>query len=126
MPPATQAPSDGGPPRLGAGAYAALVGIVVAAALLRFWHIGAGLPFSVGPDEPQVIQRVVRMMKTGDLNPHFFDWPSLTFYLNLVVACIAFLAGAMRGVWNGLDQVGAQDLYLTGRQFTAFLGVATV
>jgi dolichyl-phosphate-mannose--protein O-mannosyl transferase len=72
------------------------------------------------------MDRVVRMMKTGDFNPHFFDWPSLTFYLNLVVSCLVFMGGAMRGLWGHLDQVSANDLYLGGRIFTALVGTATV
>jgi 4-amino-4-deoxy-L-arabinose transferase-like glycosyltransferase len=102
------------------------VSIVIAAAALRLWNIGAGIPYAIGADEPEVMIRVVHMMKTGDFNPHFFDWPSLTFYLNLIVTCLAFMAGAMRGAWGHLDQVSASDLYLAGRQFTALAGAATV
>ena len=112
--------------RSGPGVRTAAVCIVVAAAVLRLWNIGAGIPYAVGPDEPQVMNRVVHMMKTGDFNPHFFDWPTLTFYLNLVVSCLTFLAGAMRGAWRSLDQISAADLYLAGRQFTALAGAATV
>src|SRR5262245_20232898 len=112
--------------RSGPGVRTAAVSIVVAAAALRLWHIGAGIPYAVGPDEPQVMNRVVHMMKTGDFNPHFFDWPTLTFYLNLIVSCLTFLAGAMRGAWSHLDQVSAPELYLAGRQFTALAGAATV
>ena len=112
--------------RSGPGVRTAAVSIVVAAAVLRLWNIGAGIPYAVGPDEPQVMNRVVHMMKTGDFNPHFFDWPTLTFYLNLVVSCLTFLAGAMRGAWSSLDQVSASDMYLAGRQFTALAGAATV
>jgi 4-amino-4-deoxy-L-arabinose transferase-like glycosyltransferase len=105
--------------------YLALA-IVLGAAALRFWNLGAGIPYAVGVDEPQTMDRVVRMMKTGDFNPHFFDWPSLTIYLQLIVACATFLIGAMRGYWSHLDQIGASDLYLTGRALTALLGTATV
>ena len=104
----------------------AAVAIVIVAAGLRLWNIGAGIPYNVGQDEPHIMERVVRMMKTGDFNPHFFDWPSLTFYLNLVVSVVAFLFGAMRGAWSHLDQISADQLYLAGRQFTALLGAATV
>ena len=80
-------------PRSSRAVLAVAAAIVVVAGALRLWNIGAGIPHNVGADEPQIMQRVVHMMKTGDLNPHFFDWPSLTFYLNLVVSCLAFLAG---------------------------------
>ena len=48
-----------------------LVLSLVAAALLRFWALPQGIPFGVQVDEPEVLLRAVRMMKTGDLNPHF-------------------------------------------------------
>lgn len=99
---------------------------MIVAAALRLWNIGAGIPNGVGQDEPHIMDRVVRMMKTGDFNPHFFDWPSLTFYLNLVVTVGAFLLGSMRGAWSHLDQVSADQFYLAGRQFTALVGTATV
>jgi 4-amino-4-deoxy-L-arabinose transferase-like glycosyltransferase len=106
---------------------ALLVGLILlGAAALRFWSLGAGLPYAVGVDEPQIMERVVRMMKTGDFNPHFFDWPSLTIYLHLAAACITFLTGAMRGYWSNLDQINATDLYLASRSATALLGTATV
>ena len=70
---------------------------VLGAAALRFWNLGSGIPFALGVDEPQIMERAVRMMKTGDFNPHFFDWPSLAIYVHLVVACATFLIGSMRG-----------------------------
>ena len=113
-------------PPLTPAARAAAVGIVVAAAALRLWNTDAGIPHSLGQDEPQVMNRVSHMMRTGDFNPHFFDWPTLTFYLHLVVACATFLLGAMRGAWSSLDQVNAPELYLAGRQFAALIGAGTV
>jgi hypothetical protein len=65
------------------------------------------------------MNRVVHMMKTGDFNPHFFDWPTLTFYLNLVVSCLTFLG---RRDARRVEQPGSGlgvGLYLAGRQFTA-------
>ena len=44
---------------------------------------------ALGVDEPEVMERAVRMMKTGDFNPHFFDYPSLYMYVQAVVACRA-------------------------------------
>lgn len=116
------------PPLAPAGrlAAAALLVIVGIAAALRFWRLGAGIPYLVGPDESQIMDGVVRMMKSGDPNPHFFDWPSLTLYLNLAATAVSFLVGSMRGAWSHLDQVSNADFYLAARQFTALLGTATV
>ncbi|MEO8481186.1 MAG: phospholipid carrier-dependent glycosyltransferase [Acidobacteriota bacterium] len=103
-----------------------LAAIVAVGAILRFWQLRAGVPYSLGVDEPQIMDRAVRMMKTADFNPHFFDWPSLTIYLQFVVACLSFMWGAMHGTWNNLDQVSAANFYVTGRALTAAMGSGTV
>lgn len=100
--------------------------VIVVAAVLRFWGIGHGIPYAIGVDEPEVMGRVVTMMKTGDYNPHFFDYPSLIFYLHLPVAVARFLFGAIGGKWHALSAVGPEDFYLWGRALTALLGVGTV
>jgi 4-amino-4-deoxy-L-arabinose transferase-like glycosyltransferase len=100
--------------------------IVALGALLRFVALGSGIPFNIGVDEPEIMDRAVRMMKTGDFNPHFFDYPGLYFYIQLAVACLRFLAGATNGEWTSLDQVNTADFYLWGRAVTAFLGTLTI
>jgi 4-amino-4-deoxy-L-arabinose transferase-like glycosyltransferase len=100
--------------------------IITVAALLRFVAIGSGIPFNLGIDEPEIMGRVVHMMRTGDFNPHFFDYPGLYFYLQLGIAVVRFLIGATFGQWTSLDQVDAGTFYLWGRAVTAFLGTLTV
>jgi 4-amino-4-deoxy-L-arabinose transferase-like glycosyltransferase len=104
----------------------ALFVVLAGGALLRFWSLGHDIPFAVAADEPQVMERVVRMMKTGDYNPHFFDYPGLYFHVQLVVACLRFLAGASAGHWTSLDAVSAADFYLWGRAVSALLATATL
>ncbi|HET7219488.1 MAG TPA: phospholipid carrier-dependent glycosyltransferase [Vicinamibacterales bacterium] len=100
--------------------------ILAAAAMLRFVGIGSGIPFNIGVDEPEIMDRAIRMMRTGDFNPHFFDYPGLYFYVQLAVACARFIIGATAGEWTSLDQINAADFYLWGRAVTAFLGTLTV
>jgi 4-amino-4-deoxy-L-arabinose transferase-like glycosyltransferase len=103
------------------------LGVVLAvAAILRFWALGSGIPFAVAAGEPELMARVVRMMQTGDFNPHFFDQPALYAYVQLAVACLRFVFGASAGSWGALGQVTADDFYLWGRFVTAVLGTATV
>jgi len=113
-------PADLNPSRLG------LVLALLAAAMLRFWALPHGVPFSPGVDEPEVMERAVRMMKTGDFNPHFFDYPTLYMYLQTLVAVCRFLVGAMQGLWSGLGQAQTAEFYVWGRAVTAILGTATV
>lgn len=104
----------------------ALALVIAVGAVLRFWGLGHGIPFAIGVDEPEIMTRVVSMMKTGDLNPHFFDYPGLYFYLQLAVACLRFIVGATNGGWQSLDQVSANEFYLWGRALTALFGVGTI
>ncbi|MCL4813798.1 MAG: glycosyltransferase family 39 protein, partial [Vicinamibacteraceae bacterium] len=103
-----------------------LVVTLAVATLLRVWRLDAGLPYQTGADEPQIMVRVLTMMKTGDLNPHFFMYPGLVFYLHLPVAILAYLVGTVRGTWHALAEFGPEHVYLWGRAVTAALGVATV
>ncbi len=105
---------------------AGLALVLAVAAILRFWALGSGIPFAVGPDEPEIMTRVVRMMQTGDFNPHFFDYPTLYIYVQLVVACVHFVIGASSGAWGSLAHVTDAHFYLWGRVVTAMLGTATV
>jgi 4-amino-4-deoxy-L-arabinose transferase-like glycosyltransferase len=103
-----------------------LVLALVAAGLLRFWALPHGVPYSVQVDEPEVMVRAVRMMKTGDLNPHFYDYPALYMYLQALVATARFLFGAVRGEWASLAQAPHEAFYVWGRAVTAIIGTATV
>jgi 4-amino-4-deoxy-L-arabinose transferase-like glycosyltransferase len=103
-----------------------LVLVLVVAAVLRFMHLGHGIPYQIGVDEPEIIDRVVRMMKTGSLNPQFFDYPGLMFYVHLVVAIGRFLLGAISKEFVSLDAVGTDDFFLSARVVTAVFGVVTV
>ena len=99
---------------------------LAAAGMLRFWALSQGVPFSVQVDEPEVMVRAVTMMKTGDLNPRFYDYPALYMYLEAMVAVLRFLAGAMQGQWSSLAQAPTEAFYLWGRALTALIGTATV
>jgi 4-amino-4-deoxy-L-arabinose transferase-like glycosyltransferase len=104
-----------------------LAAILTVAALLRFWSLGAGIPTALGVDEPQIMSRSVHMMKSGSLNPQgFYDYPGLYMYVQMAVACVRFLAGAMAGEWSSLGETDVADFYLWGRAVTATLGTLTV
>lgn len=100
--------------------------IVVVAAVLRFWGLGAGIPYAVGIDEPEIVSRAVQMLRTGDYNPRFYDYPGLYIYVQLLVAVLRFLKGALAGEWTNLAAASAWDFFLWGRAVTAALGTLTV
>lgn len=103
-----------------------LAAVIVTALVLRVWGIGQGIPFALGVDEPEIIERVLRMMRTGDFHPHFFDYPTLYIYVQLIVACVGFVIRAAAGAVQPLYELRAADLYFWGRIFTALLGTLTV
>ncbi|HXG54711.1 MAG TPA: phospholipid carrier-dependent glycosyltransferase [Vicinamibacterales bacterium] len=100
--------------------------VLIAAALLRFWALGAGIPYGIGVDEPQIMNRAYSMMRTGDFNPHFFHYPGLYIYVQMLVAVVRFLFGSMGGEWHAVRDFAPMDFYLWGRAVTAALGTATV
>ncbi len=54
--------------------------ILVLAFVLRFWGIWWGFPLFLHLDEQTVLSPAVTMTLTGDLNPHYFRYPSLYIY----------------------------------------------
>lgn len=104
----------------------ALAAVLIAAAVLRFWAIHRGIPYAVQVDEPEIVERALNMMRSGSLHPHFFDYPGLSLYVQLVVSIGRFIAGAIHGEWYSLAQATSGPFYLWGRIVTASFGVATV
>jgi uncharacterized membrane protein (GlpM family) len=97
--------------------------VVALAALLRFVPIWFGLPFGLArPDEEAAIGTAVSIAD-GDLNPHFFHWPSLTFYLFAAL----FRAASLVHRLLGLDpMVSPNERYLLARGLVALAGTLTV
>lgn len=104
----------------------ALAVVLIAAAVLRFWAIGRGIPYAVQIDEPEIVERAINMMRSGSLHPHFFDYPGLYIYLQLAVATLRFIVGALAGEWSALGEATGGSFYLWARMVTAALGVGTV
>jgi len=100
--------------------------ILVVAAAARLWFLDAGIPHAVGIDEPQVVDRALRILRTGDWNPHIFDYPTLVIYVHAVVDILRFLWGALKGEWGSLDAFPIATVYAAGRFVAAMIGVATV
>ena len=100
--------------------------VLAVAAALRLWAPHHGLPHGVGSDEAAVAAAVVGIMRTGDFNPHFFDYPGLVFWLHLPVACARFLLGAVGGEWTSLNAFTVDAFLPWSRIVTALIGTATV
>lgn len=113
--------------RIRRGAAAAALPAILAVALAaRVWSIRSGVPHAVGIDEPAILDRALRILNTGDWNPHIFDYPTLVIYVHAIAAIALFLGGAIRGAWTSLATFDITAVYTTARLLTAVMGVVTV
>ncbi|RKX69988.1 hypothetical protein DRP53_06405 [candidate division WOR-3 bacterium] len=86
---------------------------------LRIWGISFGLPnIFARPDEARVINVAVRFF-TGDMNPHFFFYPTLLMYLlHFIFRIYAIIKPGIISVYN-------PQFYLIARLVSAIAGTAT-
>jgi len=100
---------------------------ILAVALgLRVLFVTSGVPYAVGVDEPFLVETAVRIIHSGSLHPHFFDYPGLGIYAQVAVGVIVFMVGAINGAWTALSHFGPADLYGWGRLVTVAAGTAIV
>ncbi len=96
------------------------------AAALRLVGLSQSLPYFDNPDEPTLTNAAIKMLQTGDLNPHFFRWPSLPFYVQFAVSVPQFLGGVSAGRFTNLAGIAPEGFFLAGRTVSAAFGIATV
>jgi len=100
---------------------AALGAVLAAAWLARSWYARDGLPYLHHWDEPQLASTALNMLKTGDMNPGFFNYGSLMIYLELVVDVLHTFSlmgqeATAPGGLTGLDAI--QTRYESGWHWT--------
>ena len=106
-----------------------LTAVLVAAVALRVWGLANGLPFPMGrPDEVEAL-RQTRWFPTGDLNPRWFVYPNLFFWVEWLwletVLAVRRLFVATPPYADMLDH-DLPALLLYGRVLSALAGTATV
>jgi hypothetical protein len=100
-----------------------LAGILLLGAGLRLYAIRFGLPLmSARPDETDAVMHGHMVMR-GELNPHFFHWPSLTFYV--FGAVFTAVTDVLRIFTPGLVVSNASSLVIA-RVVVATAGTATI
>lgn len=119
-------------PRRPSGETMLIGAILIVGAIGRCWGVTFGLPnTTVHPDEGAIVGISSGMLFAG-LNPHFFHWPSLEFYV--VAACyrIGWQVEHWRGVfqhkWEISGAVAAHPaaFILVPRMLAVVAGVATI
>jgi 4-amino-4-deoxy-L-arabinose transferase-like glycosyltransferase len=119
----------------------ALALVLVLAAALRLYKLDFGmeLPYLAHTDEPTQYNPAIRILTTGDLNPHFFNYPSLPIYAYTAVLGAGYGVGRLTGAFRSIADlqpirtlqmsvglVGTPQLLLLGRATSALLGTLTV
>ena len=112
--------------------YAPLAGILVIAALARYWAIDFCVPFDqCRPDEDATQSVVIRVFRRT-YNPLFFDWPSLFMYavtLSLVPYFkFGWWMGWFRGEGHFIDYAGfaTGNVIIHARLVSATAGLFSV
>lgn len=115
--------------------YLVPLSLVLGASALRVYGAGWGLPEVYEEATPLTMAWSMWGWGTGegiDLNPHFFNYPGLTIYIQFVVQGLLYLVmRAVRAVGSAAD---FHALYITdktaflyaGRLVSCFFGAATV
>jgi Dolichyl-phosphate-mannose-protein mannosyltransferase len=98
---------------------------------LRLAGTWYGLPDHFHWDEPTIMNRVIRM-GGGDLNPHFFYYPTLLMYTLLIANGALYAVGHVLHVYPSTNAFAISYLtdstasYVVGRAVVATLGGLTV
>jgi dolichyl-phosphate-mannose-protein mannosyltransferase len=107
-------------------------GILFAGAALRFWGLAFGVPHSdTRPEETTIVVTALGLLFAG-LNPHFFRWPSLEFYIVSAMYRIGWEIGHRRGLYPlkyDMYQYAATHItpfLMVPRVLSAVTGVVTI
>ena len=111
--------------------------LFLVALLIRLPAIPSALPYTHSWDEPFVVNPALRIIKTGDWNPHFQIYPGGFIYLQTLAASAAAVQMAGTGelayttdLRSGLETkylwtISHPKVYLFGRFLAALLGALT-
>src|SRR5512140_911632 len=108
--------------------YRLLIAITLAGLVLRLWQLGWGLPELFEEATPMSIALRMWTSPHLDLNPHFFNYPALAFYLHLIVQLIVYGVGSLFGAFPNPAAFSSSlaTLVITARAFTALVDTATI
>ncbi len=118
----------------------AALAIIFAISLgIRLWGLTYDLPYIFHPDEPLSLSVILPIFKNADLNPHFFEYPSIFYYLNALAYVPYYWVGKLLGIFTtradilapetlvmGVTRTAMPGTLIMGRLVTVLFGVATV
>lgn len=113
--------------------------VLLVALMIRAWGISYDLPYIYHADEPIYATISQNIFRTGDLNPHFFNYPSLFFYINSFAIIPYYLLGKLLGIFASRSDILSPisivmgtthsllpSAIMLGRGITLLFGVGTV
>lgn len=101
---------------------------------LRAWKADWALPYVPHPDEPAIMNTVLRMLRDRDPNPRFFYYPSLWIYVQAAIGWLHVQWGVAQGIYSGAAQLpqttdiatSVPGFFVWGRLATALVGALTI
>ena len=100
--------------------------IFIFAGVVRFKDLSTGLPLHTLYGEPDTLEILLRILTTGDLNPHQFDLPGLAYYFLLPFFYLFYQFGNWLGYFASVEAVPSASFVFVGRVVCAFFGTLTV
>ncbi len=108
-----------------------LVAVLMLAFGLRIYGISFGLPYSYHDDEDRLVHHALAF-GMGDLNPHYFNYPSFLMYMLFTVYGGFYLLARIVGSVSSTSDFTMMyfsdptAFYTIGRMITVLFGTATV
>lgn len=115
-----------------------LLVIILFGLIIRLIGFNYDLPYIYHPDEPTNI-RVIQSIFRGDLNPHFFNYPSLFFYINAAAYVPYYLYGKLTGSFHsrldiaepvsltmGVTRIDDPYVVISSRLLTIVIGTISI
>ncbi|MCC6407629.1 MAG: glycosyltransferase family 39 protein [Planctomycetes bacterium] len=95
--------------------------LAVAALLWRLPALWYAYPFEGTPDEWVLVESAVRILRSGDLNPHVFNYPSLDIYVLAAVDAVLEPLGVLR-----VEARATPDHYVVARALVLLASALTI
>lgn len=113
----------------------ALLAIFAVALYIRVYGNTYGLPYAEEADEPSIMDLAIRIVGTGDWNPHWFIYPGFFIYTEAIVTFLYFQWAHAQGilsdiqqlstVWHDVRFIPQPEVYLWARTASALVGALT-
>lgn len=104
----------------------AFIIVILVSFALRSAGITFGFPLFTHPDEPAIVNRARNIISHRDLNPRFFNYPSLYIYLQTILYCLIYFSGKLFHLYKNFSDIDLMTLYFWGRLLTVILSTLTL